>query len=550
MIRSVTICALALCLLACSTNKAPVHEVSSASVAEHQLVDNLNARYQNTVAQCNGGTPAYYCSGIILRTSTFSPSFDFWTHSDPAGRLGSLTFSYIRRDIDSNGSDLGSGFIFSDQETALAENKAPTVRCIYPFQAGTQDSGRPGFGCGFASTTTANQETDLSTCATLATPAITAQLWKENFVRFGSNARNQCSLSTQVASQFQASLEAHNLVTALATTRNELLIATWREEAPGQLPIEAFFYNGSTGGLLNAQALRHAWFVKTSQRLPIVRMNFSAADRNIFTTNEADQVDGWDVANQLNARYNDTADNCNGQAAFYCNGVFIRMTTYGSDFHSWNPNPNTQTAVSFSYLRRDLKMTHGVFMGSIEQGFAFTDASHFGQQGVYPLSVLCSFPYDAQTYMRLEKGCGASGSYPANSGICNDQGITTLAAWRAHFNAVPVSEPRYQHQCGFRVDPDSFAVSLIARENPDVELSTARHNEILIDRWPQNIPAQLPIEAFVYVYDETRALGLAGAQFIQRDFYRQTGQSIPVVRIAFRTGGDNIFSYAPADQGL
>jgi len=538
--------------MACSIGPASKNDTSrssSAGAAGQQLVDNLNARYQSTVEACANGTPAYYCSGVILRTTAYNFSYGFWTHSPPAAQLGSVTFSYIRHDVGSDGAGISSGFIFSDQETALAQDKAPTVRCIYPFMAGTQGAARPGFGCGFIPSGV-KQNVDPSSCATLATPAITAALWLENFRRFGSEDANQCSLSTMVATQFKASLEAHNSVDPGHTAaRNELLIATWREEAPERLPIEAFFYNATTGGLMNAQALRHSYYLKTSQRIPVVRVDFSAADKNVFSWSAADQVDGWDVAEQLNSRYNDTSYDCNGQAAFYCNGVFIRMTNYGSTFHSWNPNPANPNGVAFSYLRKDLKMGHVVWMGHIEQGFVFKEGRYFGGQGIFPLVLMCSFAYDASSALRNEKGCGATPDFPESSAACNTQGITTLDAWRMHFMSVPIPE-RYAHQCGFNTDQMGFAVSLMAREDPDAESANVRHNEVIFDKWPQDIPAQLPIEAFVYIYDQNKALGLAGAQFIQRDYFSQTSKAIPVISIAFATGGDNIFSYHPSDQGL
>ncbi|WP_158099121.1 hypothetical protein, partial [Pseudomonas caspiana] len=411
---------------------------------------------------------------------------------------------------------------------------------------------RPGFGCGFAPTSALRID-DQSTCATLATPAITAELWIENFRRFGSNIRSQCSLSTQVASQFQASLQAHNGVDAAHTaTRNELLIATWPEETPEELPIEAFFYNASLGGLLNAQSLRHAYALKTSLRLPIVRVDFSVADRNIFSLREADQVDGWDVAAELNARYNDLTYECAGQAAYYCNGVLARMVGYGAGFHSWNPNPSSKTAVSFSFWRRDMKMTHAVYGGAAEQGFVFRQAEYYGTQGIYPLVLLCSFPYDGGTSIRADKGCGDTpGYFPVTSRPCSQQGINTVAAWSAHYFSQPVEgAKRFYHQCGFESDQEGFALSLLSRVDPQAELPSHQHNEVLIDTWPQNSQA-LPIEAFIYIYDQSRMLaGLAGAQFIQKDYYRENRIAVPVVSVAFRTGGANIFSYHPSDQAI
>lgn len=521
--------------------------------ASQELIGSLNSRYNNVVNACADDTPAYYCSGVLLRTTQYTASYPFWTHSAPAIALGSVTFSYIRNDVGSDGRDLGSGFIFSDQETAIAEDRAQTVRCIYPFMAGTQSAGRPGYGCGFMPAAK-KQDVDHSTCAGLLIPAVTAALWLENFQRFGADIFKQCSLSTLVASQFKASLEAHNGVDAAHTlSRNELLIATWNQDRPEQLPIEAFFYNAATpSGVLNAQSLRHAWYVKTSQKIPIVRIDFSAADKNIFSVNDADQVDGWDVAERLNARYNNTANDCDGHAAFYCNGVLTRVTSYGAGFHSWNPNPNNPVGVAFSYVRRDLKFTHLPYMGSGEQGFIFKEGRSFTQLGVYPLEVLCAYAYDGGTVSRDDNGCGQVQSlFPGTSRPCAEQGITTLAAWRSHFFSQPVANySRYYHQCSFGADQPAFTLSLLARENPEAELTTNRHNEVMLTKWPQNIPLQLPIDAFFYVYDQSRALGLVGAKFIQNDFYTQTRKVVPVISVAIATGGNNIFSYHPSDQGI
>lgn len=195
-------------------------------------------------------------------------------------------------------------------------------------------------------------------------------------------------------------------------------------------------------------------------------------------------------------------------------------------------------------------MSHAVWMGQTEQGFIFKEGRIFGEQGVFPLVVMCSFAYDASSALRSEKGCGATPSFPEGSRPCAYQGITTLDEWRVHFFSVPSIFDRYLHQCGFNSDQPSFTVSLMARENPDAELANVRHNEVIFDQWPQDIPAQLPIEAFVYIYDQNKALGLAGAQFIQRDYFSQTRKAIPVISIAFTTGGDNIFSYHPSDQCL
>lgn len=114
---------------------------------------------------------------------------------------------------------------------------------------------------------------------------------------------------------------------------------------------------------------------------------------------------GEEVAAELNARYNDTRTACdNNTPSYYCNGVTIRGTNNGN-FDPWDPSPIQQRkgSVSFSYLRRDSKVTllprnSGYALLSQEQ------AIKEGKQKEY----LCSYPHDAWTDLvgRPAFGCG------------------------------------------------------------------------------------------------------------------------------------------------
>lgn len=211
------------------------------------LVTDLNARYNSNVAQCSNGTPAYYCSGVLLRAVDQSTFFKFWDYGSKATILGSVAFTYIRSDVGSttlNG-NRKSGFILKDQTSALVDGKALNLRCIFPFPTESLDS-RAEHGCGFAPKT-AQLNVDLANCAKLAVPATTAVAWLKNFQEHGSLPKNQCSLSTTVAAQFKASLEAHNMVNAAWTAKpTEVLIQTWDEKKPEKLPVEAVFYDAAT----------------------------------------------------------------------------------------------------------------------------------------------------------------------------------------------------------------------------------------------------------------------------------------------------------------
>lgn len=186
--------------------------------------------------------------------------------------LGSVAFTYIRSDVGSaalNG-NRKSGFILKDQTSALAEGKALNLRCIFPFPTESLDV-RADHGCGFAPKV-AQASADLANCAKLAVPATTAAAWLKNFKEHSSLPKNQCSLSTVVAAQFKASLEAHNLVDAVWTAKpTEVLIQTWDESKPEKLPIAAVFYQSSAPAkLADAQKFQREFYLETSVYAPLV----------------------------------------------------------------------------------------------------------------------------------------------------------------------------------------------------------------------------------------------------------------------------------------
>ncbi|WP_238599574.1 hypothetical protein, partial [Pseudomonas caspiana] len=43
--------------------------IRESGVSGLPLIDNLNVRYQRQTGECTDGTPAYYCSGVMLRTT-------------------------------------------------------------------------------------------------------------------------------------------------------------------------------------------------------------------------------------------------------------------------------------------------------------------------------------------------------------------------------------------------------------------------------------------------------------------------------------------------
>lgn len=514
-----------------------------------EIAARLNGRFKDTAAACNGSTPAYYCSGIIVRATRASADYKFWTHSPAAIELGSLTFSYLRADIGTEYLLNDSGFIFADQATAISQGRAQQMRCIFPFMADTQ-SGRPNNGCGLFELVEpdADRAADLSSCAGVGVE--NAADWVKNFTEHGSTQHSQCSLSTAVAAQFKASLEAHGLVASWTEQPNEVLVATWDETKPEALPIEAFFFDVSNpNALSSAQQFQKDFGDATGRWLPILRLGFNAGTGDTFSFNAEDQLDsGHNVAERLNARYADTRAACAGNLpAYNCNGVLIRSSAASPDFHAWDPSPTAVTlqGVSFSYLRADANYDELAWGDT--QGYIF---KALGEHDGYRMEVRCAFPDDAATDRRTLK-CGPHASHTNASRPCKDQGIDTLQEWVTHFHSVSGIFARSQHQCSFAADQSAFAMSIEARshfQNPGDYVD--RHNEVVLQVWPQDIPEQLPLEAFFYVQNSSRAKGLEGARFMQNDYFLETGGFLPVIRVDLTAPTGQKFTYHPNEQGV
>lgn len=299
-----------------------------------------------------------------------------------------------------------------------------------------------------------------------------------------------------------------------------LLVLNWGAVSPAQLPVQALYYRSMPGLKL---ALRNQldWFEVTGDWLPVLRFDPTASNGQQFGFNLRDQLyTGYQVADRINQRFADTASTCaDGRSALYCNGVIIRGTGFGTGFHSWNPSDNSvsRDGVSFSYVRADVGTT-GV-VGN--EGLIFHE---LGRPVPHAVRFRCAYPANAGTN-GVPNSCRAS---------CTSQNITTVAAWRARYNSAPGDS------CTFLDTPVEFQL------NTDVRIGQSwanGHNELIIGAWPQNIPRQLPIEAFFW-----EGAGLNGAQYIQNDFLQETGWFMPIVRVDLSAAAGSKFVFVPADQ--
>ncbi|ANH97194.1 hypothetical protein A8L59_07220 [Pseudomonas koreensis] len=484
----------------------------------------LNNRYQNTTADCVGDHPAYFCSGVLMRGSP--ETGEFWKHSAIATQLGAESFSYLRADLGTRQLTQKNGVVFSDTFTAIGKFQTLDVLCAYPFTFAMTGT-RPDFGCGSLA---ARAEPDPSSCA--AQGVSDAQGWIAHFQQQGLQPDKQCSLSSQAPLLFKASLVAHQgLGGTWAASPNLLQIKNWDSNTPRQIPIQALFYDiTQTGALLGAQKDQRDYFIATGDWLPILRMNLQQAPDGVFGFNQQDQLyTGYEVASRLNTRYEQTASTCQaGKTAYFCNGVLLRGTTASRAFHMWNPSPTSvgNGGVSFTYLRRDAGLTKPVY----SQGFLVRESF---APAAYPLTAMCAYPFDGGTSRPLDT-CRVRGD------MCDELGITSVQAWATRYASAPRSS------CAFNIDPAQFQLNIDVR--PTVTNGDG-WNEVMIQTWPQDIPLQIPLEAFYYsLKAHYNAKGLEQAQFAQRDYFEVTGRFLPIVLIDLEAPAGQVFGYNPADQ--
>jgi hypothetical protein len=246
----------------------------------------INARYRDTRNTCPDNKPAYYCDGVVIR-ATKDGDYDPWDPSPSAITLGGVSFSYMR--MDAHVTDLyhGSGFIFLDQNTAIAQQKVPEYLCTYAYDASTLVGEIPDKGCGLRRSI--QPAADLSSCASVNVKTV-AQ-WYE-YAKTIPDRTYQCSLSTADPAQFAVSIQVRaNRAPNMFADWNEIMITTWPQGYGASIPLEAFFYKtNASAGLTEARAYQTKFKTKTGLWAPIVRLNFSQLTGEPFSYVEADQA--------------------------------------------------------------------------------------------------------------------------------------------------------------------------------------------------------------------------------------------------------------------
>ncbi|QKZ04581.1 hypothetical protein [Pseudomonas eucalypticola] len=498
------------------------------AVTGPEMAQLLNARYNSQADVCVIEFPAYFCSGVLLRGQPANHAAEFWQHEAVAQALGAESMAYVRKDLGPQQMSDPSGFVLANVLNAIGEGKPYTVLCAYPI-AWPVPAERAPSGCGAPALR--DDEPDLSSCS--AAGVHDAQHWLAHYAGEDRDPARQCSFSTRTPQAFNAALQAHVEAAEAPERLTQIQVGNWAADEPARLAVQALYYDAARpGALLAAQRDQRDYHAATGDWLPVLRLDLTDAQHLPFGFDLREQLYvGYTVAADLNARYNDESSACRAtHPAFQCNGVLIRSNEATTAFHAWDPSPASirYNGVSFSYLRKDVGMTTLVF--NRPYGFVFRELQ---APTAHPVTLRCTYPYDAGTSAAPNDACTFKQK-------CEDLGVTTVDAWLSRYaNSIHGS-------CAFPSTAAGFQLSI------DVRKALPAHanlwNEIMIGAWPEGIPEQLPLEAFFYPRGST---GLAGAQFIQRDYYTVTGRFLPIIQMDLAAAaGQPVFTYDPTSQGV
>lgn len=225
----------------------------------------LNTRYAAVPERCDNLLPAYYCSGVLLR-SVADGNFDPWNPSAGATKLGAQSFSFVRTDANMKQTFVASGYLLSAPADAVKQSKPLHYLCVYPNNAGTSGMTPLGKGCNSAATTQPLPTDDLSSCA--SKNATTVDSWLAY-----TKTSAQCSLSVQDPAQFMTMLGVR-AATPANTAHNECLIETWAQNTPARLPLQGFFYTAQSG-LSAARSFQAKFKDRTGEWLPVLRLDLN-----------------------------------------------------------------------------------------------------------------------------------------------------------------------------------------------------------------------------------------------------------------------------------
>jgi len=240
----------------------------------------LNARYADVRTACTEGTQAaFYCNGVLLRTTVYSPAYPFW-NPNPADAYRGVSFSYFRADVGSLELFGTYGFIVAAAEHWSADGRyGLQMQCVYPYDAITGID-RGTYGC------SASLDYPVDSRPCLEQGIVTADAFARHYLSvapepenppdaFRRRALHQCAFGVDAFSFDLAVLARQRGRLEIPSRRYmEVMMAEWPQDIPDRLPIEALFFLDTDAGALQwVRTSRADFYEATGRLLPIVRID-------------------------------------------------------------------------------------------------------------------------------------------------------------------------------------------------------------------------------------------------------------------------------------
>ncbi|WP_415764371.1 hypothetical protein [Pseudomonas sp. ZB1P45] len=238
----------------------------------YQVAARLNARYADTSPTCRDGRAAFYCNGVLIRTTDQSTAFHSWNPSPGSVRGNGASFSYLRADARVVRLYKAQGFVIREQSAPVGNPMS--LRCAFPFDAGTGGSAD-----------VCRVSTGL--CSEVGVTSV--GIWSS---RYSAAPYRSCAFDVD-PQQFQLSIAVRPSANDSVYGWNELMIAAWAQDNPKQLPIEAFIYTTQAlvggNGLAGAKYDQKDYFQVTGRYIPIMRVTLNATPGQVFVFNPQEQ---------------------------------------------------------------------------------------------------------------------------------------------------------------------------------------------------------------------------------------------------------------------
>ena len=236
--------------------------------------DLLNLMYQDTRTDCGSASrPAFLCSGVLLRGTTPSTAYEFYSISPNSQARGGVSASYLRKDSKFKRLAYGykSGFIFDAVLDNPAEHQDYKVLCAFPIDAATNE--RSQNGCGDSQRTAGAVE---NYCDQMG--ITTAEQWLTLYRTRTPSHSAQCGFDVRqgrphgTANAFYQSIRAMGLIADESFKEdNELIMTPWAIDPPRSPSILASFF-AEPEGREGARLSQIQWYRAARQFLPAISL--------------------------------------------------------------------------------------------------------------------------------------------------------------------------------------------------------------------------------------------------------------------------------------